>query len=122
MQILTISLKIKTNENIEHFYSSIWFWIAIIELILIISLLKKQKQKTKGDVNESTDMDNLMNSIYGSRDLYKELAKKCHPDRFINMPNQKLAEEIFQEITENERNYEKLMSLKNRAIIELKIK
>ena len=39
----------------------------------------------------------------------------------VNMPNQKIAEEIFQEITENERNFEKLSLLKLRAINELNI-
>ena len=66
-------------------------------------------------------MNNLMDSIHNSRNLYKELSKKCHPDRFINDPKQKIAEEIFQEISENERNFEKLSLLKLRAINELNI-
>ena len=40
-------------------------------------------------------MNNLMDSMHKSRNLYKELSKKCHPDRFINNPKQKIAEEIF---------------------------
>jgi dephospho-CoA kinase len=110
------------------------FWIALIELIVIIFLL--YKLKSKKEINELTnletknikdskkntiDMDNLMNSIHNSRTLYKELIKKCHPDRFINDNKQKNAEEIFQEITKNERNYEKLSSLKLRAENELNI-
>jgi len=113
---------------------SLLFWIAIIELIVIIFLLYKLKSKKK--INElsdfeakniknskknAIDMDNLMNSIHNSRTLYKELSKKCHPDRFINDIKQKNAEEIFQEITKNERNYEKLSSLKLRAENELNI-
>ena len=66
-------------------------------------------------------MNNLMDSIHNSRNLYKELSKKCHPDRFINDPKQKIAEEIFQEISENERNFEKLSLLKQRAINELNL-
>jgi hypothetical protein len=115
-------------------FDSIWFWITIIELVIILILVYKLKSKTnipelsdleaKNIIKSKTkniDMDNLMNSIHNSRTLYKELSKKCHPDRFINDPKQKNAEEIFQEITKNERNFEKLNLLKSRAIIELNI-
>lgn len=67
-------------------------------------------------------MGNLMNSINNSSELYKELSRKCHPDRFVNSPDQKLAEEIFQEIARHKRNHEKLIALKERAIAELNIK
>ena len=114
---------------------NMWLWIAIIEFLIIAFLLLKQRSKkqnldfsdiSKNDLknskNEKLDMHNLMNSIHGARDLYKELSKKCHPDRFINQPNQKLAEEIFQEITNEQRNHEKLVALKERAIKELNVK
>jgi len=114
--------------------NSLWFWIAIIELLLIVLLIYRLKSNQKKDQlsdieirsiinskNSPIDMDNLMNSIHNSRTLYKELSKKCHPDRFINDPKEKIAEEIFQEITKNERNFEKLTSLKSRAITELNV-
>lgn len=103
-------------------------------LLFIIYLIYKLKSKSKkveltdldtnkilNSKNNKIDMNNLMNSIHNSRTLYKELSKKCHPDRFINDPKQKNAEEIFQEITKNERNFEKLSSLKLRAENELNI-
>lgn len=115
--------------------NSVWFWISMTELLLILFLLYKLKSKTnnsqlsdfeknniKNSKKNEIDMDNLMNSIHGSKTLYKELTKKCHPDKFINNPKQKNAEEIFQEITKSERNYEKLNSLKLRAENELNIK
>jgi hypothetical protein len=114
---------------------SVWFWIAITELLIILFLFYKIKSKKnnsqlsdfeknniKNSKKKEIDMDNLMNSIHNSRTLYKELTKKCHPDRFINNPMQQKSEEIFQEITKNERNYEKLNSLKLRAENELNIK
>lgn len=131
--LLKTATKIIPMEKVSSFHSLL-FWTALIELIVIIFLL--YKLKSKKEINELTnletknikdskkntiDMDNLMNSIHNSRTLYKELSKKCHPDRFINDSKQKNAEEIFQEITKNERNYEKLSSLKLRAKNELNI-
>lgn len=131
--LLKIATKIIPMEKVSYFHS-VTFWIALIELTVIIFLLYKLKSKKgiyeltdletkniKGSKNNTIDMDNLMNSIHNSRTLYKELSKKCHPDRFINDSKQKKAEEIFQEITKNERNYEKLSSLKLRAENELNI-
>lgn len=115
-------------------FNSIWFWIAFLELIGLIFLIYKLKSKMKGlELTDSEtkhlkkakknkiDMDHLMNNIHSSKNLYKDLSKKCHPDRFINDPKQIIAEEIFQEITENEKNFEKLSKLKLRAINELNI-
>jgi hypothetical protein len=102
--------------------------------LLIVFLIYKLKSKNnvfeltdletkhlKNSKNNKIDMDNLMDSIHNSRNLYKELSKKCHPDKFINNPKQKIAEEIFQEISENERNFEKLSAIKLRAVNELNI-
>lgn len=131
--LLNTSKKIITNDKVIDSHS-LWFWFSIIELLVIIFLIYKLKNKSKileltdletnkiiNSKNNKIDMNNLMNSIHNSRTLYKELSKKCHPDRFINDPKQKKAEEIFQEITKNERNYEKLTSLKLRAENELNI-
>ena len=131
--LLNTSKKIITNDKVIDSHS-LWFWFSIIELLLIIYLIYKLKSKSKkveltdldtnkiiNSKNNKIDMNNLMNSIHNSRTLYKELSKKCHPDRFINDPKQKNAEEIFQGITKNERNFEKLNSLKLRAENELNI-
>lgn len=124
----TISNMPSMNDTI-----SIWFWIAIIEFILLVwLLLKLQKQKRqkldlsnvkKSDLNKSKDidMDNLMYSIHHSRELYKELSKNCHPDRFVNTLLQPIAEEIFQRISSNKRNYKQLLDLKEEAINKLNI-
>lgn len=109
---------------------SIWFWIALPELLILFFLIYTLKSKNKvidlndletrhlkNSKNNKIDMNNLMDSMHNSRNWYKELSKKCHPDRFINNPKQKIAEEI----SENERNFEKLSLLKLRAINELNI-
>lgn len=131
--LLNTTKKIVPIEKIS-MLNSVWFWIALLELALIIFLIFRLKSKKNklglsemetNQIKESKganiDMDNLINSIHNSKNLYKELSKKCHPDRFINNPLQKNAEEIFQEITKNERNFEKLSKLKERAISELNI-
>jgi hypothetical protein len=134
MSILLIANK--NNDAVEQIsiFHSLRFWDAVIEFFLIVYLIYKlfsnkkvfelsdsEKKSLKNSKNNKIDMDNLIDSIHNSRNLYKELSKKCHPDRFINDPKQKIAEQIFQEITENERNFEKLSILKLRAINELNI-
>jgi len=113
---------------------NIWFWLCLIELIIILVLLFKIKKNksnlTFADLNKdnlkkskeaSIDFGNVMNSINGAGELYKELSRKCHPDRFVDSPLQKLAEEIFQEISKNKRDFGKLAALKERAISELNV-
>jgi hypothetical protein len=125
-----VATTLKTTNSI---WTSLWFWVALIEFAFIIFLLlRKQKNsnlafsdlgkdKMRNSKTASVDMDNLMNSINGSAALYKELSRKCHPDRFVNSPKQKLAEEIFQEITRNKSDFQKLSLLKKRAIDELNL-
>jgi hypothetical protein len=119
----------------ENLLYSIWFWIAIIEFFVVLFLITKlltkkkldfdfyglQKDKLKNAKSTSIDMNDLMNNINGSKDLYKNLSRACHPDKFLNTDMYKKAEEIFQEITLNKRNYKRLVELKNEAIRELQI-
>ena len=69
--------------------------------------------------SKSFDMGNLMNDINKSRELYKELSRSCHPDRFINAPQYNKAVLIMQEITKNKRNYNNLIKLQKQANNEL---
>ena len=135
---LTTIQNSQTTENIESVFiesNPLWFWIALIEFIIILfSLFKKNKKKSSLDFADlsrekvksakmaSIDMGNLMDSINNSRDLYKELSRSCHPDKYINSDKQKVAEDIFQNITKFKRDFRKLSELKKRAITELKIK
>jgi hypothetical protein len=125
----------KLPEEINTTELSIWFWIALIELLIIVYLIFKPKKKNSelafGDLSKKKlrnskkseiDMSNVMNSINSSKTIYKELSRVCHPDRFINSDKQLIAEEIFQDITKNKRDFKKLTELKERAIIELNIK
>lgn len=113
---------------------SIWFWISTIELLIIGFLLYKlltkinksklsdlEIQGIKNSKKNEINMDDLMDNIHNSKTLYKELSRKCHPERFINDNRQEVAQEIFKEITKYEKNSEQLKRLKNRAITELNL-
>lgn len=113
---------------------SIWFWIAFLECIIIIWLLfwiKRTKQQTanfgmsksdlKKSIGDTATMQNLVNSIGKSRELYKELSKQCHPDKFAGTSLETIAEELFQEISYHKRNYQKLLEIKKVAQQQLNI-
>jgi uncharacterized sporulation protein YeaH/YhbH (DUF444 family) len=138
MYLLQIAIKdtipqIKLLEKSNANSSNIWLFLAVGEFLIIILLflyinhLKRKNTHTKfekeileakdGDIN----MTDLMLSINKSRELYKELSRKCHPDKHIESEFQKEIEELFQEITENQRNYVKLVELKEKAISIYKI-
>lgn len=107
-----------------------WFWISLIELIVIILLIinKRSKSKDLSDLNpdkiskmqsNEINMNDLMNNINKSKDLYRELSRKYHPDRFINTNKHKIAEDLFQEISKNKRNFQELKIIKIKAEKEL---
>jgi len=134
LQVKTDSVVAETISNTDSTSFSIWLWIALFEFVIIAFLLFKLKKKGSdlkfGDLSKEkirnakkseVDMNNLMNSINGSKDLYKELSRTCHPDRFINSDKQKIAEQIFQDISKYKRDFKKLTELKERAITELNI-
>lgn len=134
LQVTTEVIVQESLANTDSTSLTIWFWIALVELaiiaLLILKIKKKQeglkfgdltKEKMRNAKNSEVDMDNLMNSINGSKDLYKELSRNCHPDRFIGSDKQKLAEEIFQEISKHRRDFQKLTVLKEKAVTELNI-
>lgn len=131
--ILKATIDIQSIESVSIINHQIWFWTCIIQFILLVVLLYKlfYKKPAVISINETNElkkalknevnMHALMDSITKSGKLYKQLSKKCHPDRFVNNPKQKMAEEIFKEITRNKRNYGQLVYLRTRAINELNI-
>ena len=111
---------------------NIWMWIAFAELILIIFLLattmKKNKntsdnKKLKKDaLSGEIDFGNILKSSFHAQQLYDELKIMCHPDRFPNDEEKnKVANQIFQEISKNRHNYNKLLELKEQAKQQLNI-
>jgi len=117
---------IEPNENINW-----WFWIAIVQFIIIVFLAIKLsskrnqslKQKLKKEsLDNSIDFDNIINSSFNSNEVYNELKVKCHPDRFPNDDKKNvIAKNLFQEITKNKNNIKRLLELKEKAKQELNI-
>jgi len=115
------------NSTIHNF----WFWISMVELVilLVVFLIKTSKNNAvKYDESiltdsKKTDVDmvNVVNSMYKSKALYDKLKVKCHPDRFPNSELNKIADELFQEITKHQRNYNRLVELKDIAEDKLNI-
>ncbi|MCQ2304588.1 MAG: hypothetical protein MJZ97_06325 [Bacteroidales bacterium] len=105
---------------------NVWFVLSIIEFLVIIALLifrksdkrTDEKSKIKNDVKNEGDInfDNTLMSAFHSKKLYDELKTKCHPDRFVGDDEKMaIANTIFQEITKNKRNFQKLEELKIEA-------
>lgn len=104
--------------------TSIWFWIAMFELLIILFMVWRRRKKVmlhnpieelKVAKNKEVDMDDLMMSITNSREMYKKLSRKYHPDRFINTEKFEVAEELFKKIVANERNYAALKTIEQEA-------
>ena len=108
-----------------------WMWLAIAEFGIIAFLILKEKLKPKDTVRQrfkkeslkqNIDFDNIINSSFNSIKLYDELKVKCHPDRFpTDKEKNRIAENIFQEISKNKNNVKRLLELKEEAIQKLNI-
>ena len=133
LQILIKDTIPHISQNNSPWSGNFWLWIAAAEFFIILFLLLKifKKKKTVVDPeiseilsvakNSDMDMNSLMDNINKSRGLYKQLSTKCHPDRFADTEISNKANEIFQEITKNKRDYKRLLELKIIAETELNI-
>ena len=109
-------------DNSSAITNNVWFWFALLACIIIgLLIFKLNRNKFKEFQTAKIDKTHLLSSINSSRGLYKQLSKVCHPDRFINTEYYGLALKIFNEISKNKRDYNKLSSLKERATKELHI-
>ncbi len=107
-----------------------WMIIAIVELAVIIGLLVSRSKRNdkraeiKRKVMEEGDVDfaNIMNSSFNAERLYKELIRKCHPDRFApDAERMAIANELSTLITKNKHNIKRLEALRNEAQNKLNI-
>jgi hypothetical protein len=94
------------------------------KIISFISNLFKTSERDKireQILVEEIDFGNVVSSSLLAKSLYDELKKVCHPDRFLNEQDIIKANEIFQLVTQNKGDYNKLLSLKERIYSELPI-
>lgn len=125
-----------TSNNLETIGNNgfdLWFIISMIQVLIIIVLLYKNQKLIKTNLKDDKfselknakkadiNMGSLMENINLSKDLYKKLSRSCHPDRFQDEQIKNKADKIFQEISKNQRNYQKLVELKSKAEQELNI-
>jgi hypothetical protein len=98
-----------------------WLILSTIEFLIILFLfyrLKRNNDKSfiareiKKSKGKQIDMNELMKDINLSKDLYKQLSRACHPDRFAGTELEITANELFQEVQQSENNYAALCDLK----------
>lgn len=91
--------------------------ITLIPIIVKFIINRRKKSKLRKLVLEDSSNDytntakNIANSIAKSRQLYKELIIKIHPDRFLDDRKVK-ATELSARITKAKRNFDDLSNLK----------
>lgn len=76
------------------------------------------KKKDKGaqtiQGNAPVDYKGLFVSMGQGQELFNQLKKRCHPDRFVGTEKYHIAEELFKEVQANSTNYDALMKLRAR--------
>lgn len=109
---------------------NVWMVVVFVELFIIIGLLisrhksedKRAELKRKVLAEGDLDMGNTMNSMFNAEPLYKELIRKCHPDRFA--PDERkmtIASELSMRITKNKHDRKILEALRQEAVNKLNI-
>ncbi len=107
----------------------VWFWIAIVEFVIIILLLFSKKDSKKSEIRKKVlnegdiDFGNTIKSSFHAEPLYKELMRKCHPDLFApDETKMHIANEITMRISKNKNDLKELEKLREEAINKLNIK
>lgn len=81
-----------------------------------------EKDKIREEIlGEQIDFGNIVSSSLLAKGLYDELKKVCHPDRFLNEKDVIKATELFQLVSQNKGDFNKLKSLKEKIYNELPI-
>ena len=123
---------IQTSKN--GIASNVWFWIAIIEfLIIILSIITSKKwkrrhwerlqsEKDTRDIDVDTIFKGAIKDTFLAPELYKKLITVCHPDRFIDETKKVAAEELSKEFGKNQYNTTELERLGKIAEGKLEVK
>jgi len=108
-----------------------WLILSTIEFAVIVYLfvqLRKTKRINPSDLEilkarkSDINMDDVMRDMHAAPALYKALSRACHPDRFAGNPLEPVANELFQEVQQNEHNFKQLELLKTKIQDQLHIK
>lgn len=79
-------------------------------------LLKREKEEWTENFKDKfksseTNSGDLMNDIFKSARLHKELLVKYHPDLILDTDQKQVADDLCKEINKNKRNYKRLKEL-----------
>ena len=89
------------------------------------NLRNYSKNETDQDLIEvrkhEIDFKDIFSDFNKSKEIYKELILKCHPDRFVDPELNHIATDLCLRIAENKSSHSKLCQLKEEAIDKLKI-
>lgn len=108
-----------------------WMILSTIEFAVIVYLfvqLRKIRRINPSDLEilkarkSDINMDDVMRDMHAAPALYKALSRACHPDRFAGNPLEPVANELFQEVQQNEHNFKQLEFLKTKIQEQLHIK
>lgn len=81
---------------------------------------KSESEKLREKIlNEGIDFNNVVSSSLLAKQLYDELKKIAHPDRYQDPELIIKATELFQSINQNKGDYDKLLILKEKVYSEL---
>ena len=81
---------------------------------------KSESEKLREKIlNEDIDFNNVVSSSLLAKQLYDELKKIAHPDRYQDPELIIKATELFQSINQNKGDYDKLLILKEKVYSEL---
>lgn len=81
---------------------------------------KSESEKLREKIlNEEIDFNNVVSSSLLAKQLYDELKKIAHPDRYQDPELIIKATELFQSINQNKGDYDKLLILKEKVYSEL---
>jgi hypothetical protein len=80
-------------------------------------LWKLFNRKPKQSFDYNIESQNVVESIFKSKKLYKELIKICHPDK--NPDKSQIANDLSQLLNENRYNYRNLIEIQKRINEEL---
>lgn len=107
-------------------------WTVVIlfvaGLIAIYFYSRRCKHKRKQDkfserkreiIDSKVDFRNIFQSSFEATSLYNKLKIKYHPDRFLDPKAKEIATRIYQEITSNKHDYNKLLEIRAMAEKEL---
>ena len=69
---------------------------------------KKHRPDSDGQINYAS----LVSSMEKGKELFEELKRKSHPDRFIGTGKEEIATNLFQEVLSHSTDYDRLLELK----------